>query len=76
MVNNTNMIKQVYEIPNNMMADAARIILQAGLSHRLVDAGRESIKMELLFSESHTKAKQQIEEIINDYNFFRYGDNE
>jgi len=64
------------EIPTDVMADIARIILQAGLTHRLTDAGRETISMELIFSESNMKAKQQIEEIINDYNFFRYGDNE
>lgn len=70
------MIKQVYEIPNDVMADVAHIILQAGLTHRLTDAGRESVKMELLFAENNTKAEQQIKEIINDYNFFRYGDTE
>ncbi len=70
------MVKQVYEIPADIVADATRIILQAGLAHRLVDAGRESIKMELLFPENRMKAKQSIEEIINDYNFFRYGNNE
>ena len=70
------MVKQVYEIPADIVADATRIILQAGLAHRLVDTGRESIKMELLIPENRMKAKQSIEEIINDYNFFRYGNNE
>ncbi len=58
------------------MADAARIILQAGLSYRITDAGKETITMELLFPESSAYVKQRIEQLINDYNFFRYGDNE
>ena len=64
------------EIPNDVMADVAHIILQAGLSHKITDAGRESVRMELLFDENNSKAERQIREIINDYNFFRYGDNE
>ena len=70
------MIKRTIEIPTDVMADVTRVILQAGLEHRLVDAGRETVKMELLVPENKSKALQNIEEIISDYNFFRYSHNE
>ncbi len=70
------MIKQIVEIPTDIMAEVARVILQSGIEHRLTDAGRESIKMELLIPENSSGAKQNIEELINDYNFYRYGDTE
>lgn len=70
------MIKRTIEIPTDVMADVARLILQAGLEHRLVDAGRETVKMELHVPEHKNKAMQNIEEIISDYNFFRYSHNE
>jgi hypothetical protein len=70
------MVKQTVEIPVDVMADVARVILQAGLEHRLVDAGRETVKMELQIPENKNRAMQNIEEIISDYNFFRYSNNE
>jgi hypothetical protein len=70
------MVKKIIELPTDVMADIARVILQAGLEHRLVDAGRETVKMELPVPEHKSKAIQNIEEIISDYNFFRYSNNE
>jgi hypothetical protein len=70
------MEKQVYEIPVDIMADAARIILQGGLEHRIVDAGLETVKLEILIPESKFKSRQSLEELINDYNFYRYADSE
>jgi len=70
------MEKQVYEIPVDVVADIARILLQGGLEHRITDAGRESITMQITFPGNKYKAKQGIEEIISDYNFYRYGENE
>ena len=68
------MENQVYEIPCDVIADVARILLQCNLEHRLIDAGHETVKMEITIPENRLKAKQHIEEIISDYNFFRYGD--
>lgn len=69
------MIRQVFEIPTDVMADAARLILQSGAGHRIIDAGEEYVKMELLFEES-SDVKGRMQEIINDYNHYRYGDSE
>ena len=70
------MEKQLYEIPVDVMADVARILLQGSLEHKITDAGRESITMQINIPENKYKAKQVIEEIISDYNFYRYGENE
>jgi len=70
------MEKQIFEIPVDVMADIARVLLQSNLEHRFTDAGRESVTMQIVIPESKRKAKQSIEEIISDYNFFRYGEKE
>lgn len=70
------MVKQLYDIPSDVMTDIVRIILQSGLGYKLMDAGHEIIRMELTIPDNSIKAKQKIEEIIRDYNFFRYQENE
>ena len=70
------MEKQIFEIPVDVMPDVARVLLQCNLEHRFTDAGRESVTMQIIIPDSKRKAKQSIEEIISDYNFFRYGEKE
>ena len=70
------MEQQIFEIPTDVIPDVTRVILQCNLEHRFMDAGRESVTMQIIIPESNHKAKHSIEEIISDYNFFRYGENE
>ena len=68
--------KLVFEIPCDVMVDIAKIILKSGLDHRITGADDEknTIQMQILIPADKERAKENIGQIIEDYNFFRYGD--
>lgn len=68
--------KTTLEIPADVVVDIAKIILKSGLEHRIMDCDEEkyTLRMEILFPENKQQAKENINQIIDDYNFFRYGE--
>lgn len=64
-----------YTIPIEVMVDIAEIILQADIKHSLSDIkkGRNAIVLDLSIKPNQTRAKANIESILSDYNYYRYG---
>jgi hypothetical protein len=69
--------EESYVIPADIMTDVARIILQAGLSHQIIDANQERQEITLRIgytktSKFHQQALKNLYDLITDYNELRY----
>jgi uncharacterized protein YuzB (UPF0349 family) len=66
--------KQIVDVPCDVMADISRIILQSNLTHCITgaDAAKNIVRMEIVIPEGKKEAKQNIYDLIDTYNFFRY----
>jgi hypothetical protein len=66
--------KQIVDVPCDVMADISRIILQSNLTHRITgaDAEKNIVRLEVGIPEGKKEVKQNIYDLIDSYNFFRY----
>lgn len=66
--------KAILEVPGDVMVDIARVILQADLQHRITgaDAEKNIVCMEVCISKEKESFRQNIFDIIDSHNFFRY----
>jgi len=66
--------KQIVDVPCDVMADISKVILQSNLTHRITgaDAEKNIVRMEILIPQGKKEAKQNIYELIDSYNYFRY----
>lgn len=64
-----------YIVPIDVMIDIAQVILQAEIKHSLSDIkkGRNAIVLDLTITPNQGRAKENIESILSDYNYYRYG---
>lgn len=62
-------------VPVDVVMDIAQIILQAGIAHSIEDIklSKNALVFELQLLPHHKQAKKNIFDIINEFNFYRYG---
>jgi len=65
-----------YTVPLDVLLDIVQIILQSELKHTIEDYKRtkNALVLELELEPKHRKAKENIETILMDYNFYRYNE--
>ena len=68
--------KEVFVVPLDVLLDVVQIILSNNLKYAIEDMKRakNAIVLELEFEPRHDKAQQNIQEILDDYNYYRYGE--
>lgn len=64
-----------YTVSLDILLDIVKIILQEDISHSIRDIkeSKSAVVLELALLPLHEKAKENIEQILNDYNYYRYG---
>ena len=69
-------IKTSYAIPMDVMMDIAQILLQSDIQHTITDIrkSKNAIVIEMMIEPRHRMAEENIHQILEDYNYYRYGE--
>ena len=67
-----------YSVPTDVFMDIALILVESEIQHRIISTNQErnEIMLRLEISPEHEEANENIESIIEDYNYYRYGGEE
>ncbi len=67
---------QLYQVPLDVLLDITRIILQNNLPHRLmdIDQNKYALHLEITLPDKYHQAGKNIEDILETYHRYRYGE--
>lgn len=70
--------KAILDVPCDVMQDIARIILRSDFEHLITDVNgeRNSIKIKITVPSEKLKAWEDMKQIVDDYNYYRFGEEE